>query len=452
MAVSKSDRRQGSADRKVKRIGSTENVRRTGSSENVRRIGSSENIRRIGSSENKEGQATAVQTEIRRRANQLHEHKEDCNALRSFFMTAGLSTEISSKCAEECILVDVHSTRRLFHYVQFSAGFSLLNLGMDKFDSDMVIEDLVRLYNTKGETPPMIDNKPFLPLSSSTKSEKKKERQKSLPSIAESSDDEYDNIVKKIKDTDVLKTVLKNTISSVSDQASLSRKSLTAFQKNTEKKKLQQRRLSSGDSLDSRLRGSEDDGDLSPDNYPPQNVTPFRGERSSEKVSNELAKSGKPVLSRTKSSESMKKTNDPDQKDDVADMEGFFRFAGLSKSYAKTCAVRSVAMHANSPKKLFKYLQVDKISLVDLGMDGVDSDMVQDILSKKYLKDNPPTGSKTSRQGLKSIVKSMSTDSDASQYNLYDSMDSEKSHSKFSSNLKDHLISPISSRSPKNNW
>jgi hypothetical protein len=48
-------------------------------------------------------------------------------------------------------------------------------------------------------------------------------------------------------------------------------------------------------------------------------------------------------------------------------MEGFFRFAGLSKSYAKTCAVRSVAMHASSPKKLFKYLQVDKISLVDLG-------------------------------------------------------------------------------------
>jgi hypothetical protein len=82
----------------------------------------------------------------------------------------------------------------------------------------VVFVDIINIIIMKGETPLMIDNKPFLPLSSSTRSEKKKERQKSLPSIAESSDDEYDNIVKKIKDTDVLKTVLKNTISSVSDQ------------------------------------------------------------------------------------------------------------------------------------------------------------------------------------------------------------------------------------------
>jgi hypothetical protein len=45
------------------------------------------------------------------------------------------------------------------------------------------------------------------------------------------------------------------------------------------------------------------------------------------------------------------------------------------------------------------------------------------------------------------ILKTVSTDSDTSLYNTYDSMDSEKSHSKFSSNLKDHLISPMNSRS-----
>jgi flagellar hook-basal body complex protein FliE len=106
---------------------------------------------------------------------------------------------------------------------------------MDKFDSDMVIEDLVRLYNMKGDTPPLTDSiKSFS--SSSAKNGNFKERQKSLPSIAESSDDEYDNIVKKIKDTDVIKKVLKNTINSVNDTASRSRKSLTAFQKNTEKR------------------------------------------------------------------------------------------------------------------------------------------------------------------------------------------------------------------------
>jgi hypothetical protein len=46
-------------------------------------------------------------------------------------------------------------------------------------------------------------------------------------------------------------------------------------------------------------------------------------------------------------------------------------------------------------------------------MDGVDSDMVQDILSKKYLKDNPP---KTERKGLKSVSTDSYNDSKLHRY------------------------------------
>lgn len=57
-------------------------------------------------------------------------------------------------------------------------------------------------------------------------------------------------------------------------------------------------------------------------------------------------------------------------------------------------------------------------------MDGVDSNMVQDILDKKYLKDNPLVTTAALRLIRPIVMKSSSTDSVVSMYNSYqDSME-----------------------------
>lgn len=49
--------------------------------------------------------------------------------MQRLFMKAGLSLEKSIRCAEECILVDANSSRRLHYYINNVPGFSLLQLG-----------------------------------------------------------------------------------------------------------------------------------------------------------------------------------------------------------------------------------------------------------------------------------------------------------------------------------
>jgi hypothetical protein len=76
------------------------------------------------------------------------------------------------------------------------------------------------------------------------------------------------------------------------------------------------------------------------------------------------------------------------------------------------------------------------------GMDGVRSDMVQDILSEKYMKDNP-------LKLLQPILKTNRNDSEYSDVSYQDIMESDRSPSKLPV-LKDHLTSPTNSGSPIN--
>lgn len=76
------------------------------------------------------------------------------------------------------------------------------------------------------------------------------------------------------------------------------------------------------------------------------------------------------------------------------------------------------------------------------GMNGVRSDMVQDILSEKYMKDNP-------LKLLQPILKTNRNDSGYSDVSYQDIMESDRSPSKLPV-LKNHLMSPTNSGSPIN--
>ena len=95
--------------------------------------------------------------------------------MRTFFSKAGLSFDRSIRCAQMAVIRDIHTPRRLYYYVQSVPTFTLLDLGaelcrltfwmsllrkwptqlsslflvlhrhdlgMDRFDADMITEDL----------------------------------------------------------------------------------------------------------------------------------------------------------------------------------------------------------------------------------------------------------------------------------------------------------------------
>jgi hypothetical protein len=70
--------------------------------------------------------------------------------MEAFFRFAGLSLQLSKRCAEEAIVYDISSPKKLYKYLQEEEGFSLIKLGMDNVDSDMVLETLNREFQPKG--------------------------------------------------------------------------------------------------------------------------------------------------------------------------------------------------------------------------------------------------------------------------------------------------------------
>lgn len=49
--------------------------------------------------------------------------------MKNFFMKVGLSVHRAAACAEKSVLLNIHTPRRLFYYVQSVPSFSLTNLG-----------------------------------------------------------------------------------------------------------------------------------------------------------------------------------------------------------------------------------------------------------------------------------------------------------------------------------
>lgn len=58
--------------------------------------------------------------------------------MQEFFRFAGLSIQLSKRCAEEAICMHINSPKKLYKYLQEVDEFSLTALGMDKVDADMV--------------------------------------------------------------------------------------------------------------------------------------------------------------------------------------------------------------------------------------------------------------------------------------------------------------------------
>ena len=65
-------------------------------------------------------------------------------------------------------------------------------------------------------------------------------------------------------------------------------------------------------------------------------------------------------------------------------MQEFFRFAGLSVKMSRSCAEEAISLTAASPKKLNKYIQANRMTLADLGMDIVDVEMVREAMIKAF--------------------------------------------------------------------
>ena len=93
----------------------------------------------------------------------------------------------------------------------------------------------------------------------------------------------------------------------------------------------------------------------------------------------------KSMMERIRPEESLKASRIAEHEDDIVDMQEFFRFSGLSVTLSRQCAEHAISMDANSPKKLFKYLEeVEGFYLTDLGMDGLEADMVLKSLKKEF--------------------------------------------------------------------
>lgn len=80
------------------------------------------------------------------RINYIAEHENDVVEMQEFFRFSGLSMILSRKCAERSILLDANSPKKLYKYVQEVKGFSLMQLGIDEVDSELVFETLNREF------------------------------------------------------------------------------------------------------------------------------------------------------------------------------------------------------------------------------------------------------------------------------------------------------------------
>ena len=211
----------------------------------------------------------------------IAEHENDVQGMQNFFRRCGLSMQKSITCAEEAICLDANSPRKLFKYVHEVSGFSLMNLGMDSIDAELVLESL---------------------------------------------NDEFSH-----KD-----------ISAASAAAAAVAKMM-------------------GGSFGSSLIESEVDNLI-----------------STKPVTISMIQNIKPA-------ESLRASRIAAHEDDVLNMMEFFRFSGLGIKQSRECAEQSICMDANSPRKLFKYLQeVKGFYLTDLSMDALEADMVLKLLMQEF--------------------------------------------------------------------
>ena len=73
-------------------------------------------------------------------------------------------------------------------------------------------------------------------------------------------------------------------------------------------------------------------------------------------------------------------------------MQDFFHYAGLSVKLSRKCAEECIAKSACSPKKLYKYIGMKRMTLADLGMDIVDEEMVSEALETSFSHEGRGTG------------------------------------------------------------
>lgn len=211
----------------------------------------------------------------------IAEHENDVETMQIFFRRSGLSMQKSIVCAEEAICLDANSPRKLFKYVHEVSGFSLMNLGMDRIDAELVLESL---------------------------------------------NDEFSH-----KD-----------ISAANAAAAAVAKMM-------------------GGSFSTSPIGSVIG------NY-----------NNSKPVTISMIEDMKPE-------ESSRARRIAEHEDDVLNMMEFFRFSGLGIKQSRECAEQSICMDANSPRKLFKYLQeVKGFYLTDLSMDALEADMVLKTLMREF--------------------------------------------------------------------
>ena len=222
------------------------------------------------------------------RTRYLADHEDDVQGMQNFFRRAGLSMQKSIACAEEAICLDASSPRKLFKYVHEVTGFSLMNLGMDRIDAELVLEVLNNEFSHRD-------------------------------------------------------------ISAESAAASAVAKM---------------------------MGGAGGAG-----NFKHSIATD-----TSQSWSNAPSTTTISMIERIRPEEGVKARRIAEHEDDVVDMQEFFRFAGLSVTLSRQCAENAISMDANSPRKLYKYLEeVKGFYLTDLGMDGLEADMVMKALRREFV-------------------------------------------------------------------
>jgi hypothetical protein len=271
------------------------------------------------------------------RSRYLVEHEDDVLSMQNFFRRAGLSMKKSISAAEEAVCLDANTPRKLFKYVHEVEGLSLLDLGMDEIDEDMVLDALNAEFS---------------------------HRDLSAESAAAAT------VAKMMGGTAGRNFTGARNINGNSSQYEGSDSGGNGYSSGSQLGGIGQfpqgsERGGRGGRFIGRGDHDSDDSDDNDDD---------RGRRKTVSMIRKL-----------RPEDSAKARYIAEHENDVVDMQEFFRFAGLSISLSRECAEEAIFMDANSPKKLYKYLaDVKGFILTDLGMDPVDADMVYECLKREF--------------------------------------------------------------------
>lgn len=273
------------------------------------------------------------------RSRYLIEHEDDVLSMQNFFRRAGLSMKKSISAAEEAVCLDANTPRKLFKYVHEVEGFSLLDLGMDEIDEDMVLDALNAEFSHRDLSAESAAAATVAKMMGGTGGR----------NFTNPSRHHNNNSSSQYGGSDSGG----NGYSSGSQLGGLGQ-----FPQGSERGGRGGRFIGRGDH-------DSDDSDDNDDD---------RGRRKTVSMIRKL-----------RPEDSAKARYIAEHENDVVDMQEFFRFAGLSIQLSRECAEEAIFMDANSPKKLYKYLaDVKGFILTDLGMDPVDADMVYECLKREF--------------------------------------------------------------------